>query len=370
VTAQGDGEAEAAASWVPVEFERYMLLLERIEREPKYTTAPELLAELTANGYPVNIRTVQRVLGYFERRFGLVSRTRDAPGRPKEWAWPRNRGGLVVPDMDPPTALTYRLAVELLAPLLPPSFLAKLEPDLRRARQVLRQVGTPGRRLPDKVRLLPRGGGRLPANVNERVLTPLYDALLGERRVLADYRGTNNPSPRGSRYELSPLALVFRFDTLYLVHVAEPRRPERDPDRVMEWPLHRFIRVEALDTPIRVPPGFDLDAHLRAAGFLQNRHLELLRDLGPEIALKAKFRPTTATYIAERGFSADQRLTTLEDGRVLVEATVPNTRELLTELHDFAGDVEIIAPPALRAYFHALTAELLDYYGEDEPWDA
>jgi predicted DNA-binding transcriptional regulator YafY len=349
--------------WEPAEFPRYWLLMETLQREPQYKTARELQQVLKHEGHDVSDRTVQRILEYFGRRFALKSRKRPGqPGAPNEWAWPKTRGAPTIGDMDPPTALTYELAAKLLALVLPESILRGMERDFQRARKALGQVGRKAKTLTGKVRVLPRARGRQPAQINPDVLLALYDALFQNKRVQVQYLSQSRNPPSVGDYQLSPLAIVSRIDTLYLVHVLQPRNPDKDPDTVMEWPLHRFKKVTILDTPARVPPTFNLDEHLRHAGFERNRHLEKLRDIGPEFKLVALFRKETARYVQERPFNDDQTGKDTKDGRVRIEATVQNTRELLTALHDFAADVEIIAPKQLRNYFKGLSESLYERY--------
>lgn len=64
----------------------------------------------------------------------------------------------------------------------------------------------------------------------------------------------------------------------------------------------------------------------------------------------------------ERPFSENQRHKTQEDNRVLITATAKNTRELLSELINFADDVEVLAPKALRDYFCEVTKNLSSRY--------
>jgi predicted DNA-binding transcriptional regulator YafY len=248
--------------------------------------------------------------------------------------------------------------------LLPSSFLDGMERDFRRARQVLGQVNKKATSLTNKIRILPRGRGRLPAQVDQTVLNELYNALFTNKRVEVRYLAQSNTTQQPTTYVLNPLAIIFRFDTLYLIHVAQPNNSDHDPDTVMEWPIHRVKRVTTLDKQVRRPPGFDLDEHLRYPGFLRNNFLEKLRGTGPALRLKVLFPASTARYIQERPFSEDQKISNTKDCRVRIEATVSNTRELLTELHDFSSDVEILAPKVLRNYFQDLSRKLYAQYSE------
>ena len=157
--------------WVPLEFERYIRLLEKIQREPKWKTTRQLATELNDEGFDTSLRQVQRILEYFGPRFGVsATRLPYGRGKPQAWAWPKQRKSLPFPTMDAPAALTYQIAAELLAPLLPTAFLDELEPEFKRAHRVLGLASTRAASLPRKLQVLPRGTGRLPAQIRPQVL--------------------------------------------------------------------------------------------------------------------------------------------------------------------------------------------------------
>lgn len=351
--------------WEPKEFARFWLLLETLERAPRYKTVNELCEALEQAGLGVEKRTVQRILRYFDERFGLKCRKRaEDTGQPYEWAWSRKEGRPTVGAMDPPTALTYEMAGQLLAPVLPASILEDMEWDFRRARKALMQVGPKAKAITGKIRILPRGSGRLPASVDPIVLHNIYDALIHNHKVQVKYQPLSTEGVQSKSYTLNPLGIVTRLDSLYLVHVVDTDRPDRDPDKVMEWPLHRFKEVTSLNALARTPLDFNLDTHLRKLGFMDNHFTDTLRDAGETFKLKALFKPHTARYVIERPFGPDQKTAKTRDGRVRIEATVTNTRELLSQLHDFGTDVEIIGPKVLRNYFEELTNQLYAQYAK------
>jgi len=344
--------------------DRQLLILEKLQVAPRFITVRGMKEMLAEDGHDITERQVQRILNYYEDKFGLLLRTKsDTAGRPaNEWAWDRKKGAPNLQPFDPPMALTFELSNQLLAPILPGPFMQQMEKDLRRARILLRQTSLKARRFPQKVRVIPRGLGRLQATVDANILNKVYQALLTEMRIRVSYGSQAGDTPNLMTHELSPLGLVIRFDTLYLVHVRESETNQHNPETVMEWPLHRFRSVDILTTPIRVPRGFDLDTHLKHPGFLRNRIPENLDKLGPEIKLRLLLSERTARYVRERPFGDDQRANFQEDGRVLVTATAPNTREVISELLNFADDVEVLGPEPLRDYFRVVATKLYHRY--------
>ena len=344
--------------------ERYFLVLEALQVEPKYQTVKDIKGVLEHHGHDVTDRTVQRILEYYHSRFGLESRDKpNAAGRPpKEWAWSKEKGPPRLQPVDPPSALTLQLATELLAPVLPGPYMEDMAKDLARARKALGQISSTAKKLPQKVKILPRGRGRLPVTIDPNILNVVFNALLSEKRIRVNYTSGSSQQQKNADYVLSPLGLVFRFDIFYLVHVREPKSESDDANRVMEWPLHRFRTVQVLEEKIRIPPHFNLDKHLENPGFIQNHFLKKVAALGPEIKLRLLLSENTARYVMERPFSGDQKRKSQEDGRVLITATVKNTRELLSELLNFADDVEVLSPKALRDYFSEVSEKLYSRY--------
>jgi predicted DNA-binding transcriptional regulator YafY len=344
--------------------DRYFLVLEALNVVPNYQSVNDIKEMLARHGHVVTERTVQRILEYFQSRFGLISRDKpNAAGRPpKEWAWSKKKGPPRLQPVDPPSALTLQLAIELLAPVLPDPYMKDMTKDLARARKALGQISPAAKKLPQKIKILPRGRGRLPATVDQKILNNVFNALLAERRILVRYLSGSGQQQTMAEHELSPLGLIFRFDTFYLVHIREPKSKSQDANLVMEWPLHRFRSVKPLETKIRVPQNFDLNEHLDNPGFIQNHFVKKVAKLGPEIKLKLLFSEITARYVMERPFSEDQKRKTSKDGRVLITATTRNTRELLSELLNFSDDVEVLAPKALRDYFREVSENLCARY--------
>lgn len=319
-----------------------------------YRTAGEIRQLLYAEGESLSERQIKRILDELRDQDQLDARTRTltiARGKPPtEYGRQRRADVPEFERIEAHQALTLQLAAELLDPLLPASILEPLKTELKVAKRVIADDAPSLKRFPNKVAVLPRGIGRPKARVYAKTLSDIYKAVLEERRIKVSYNAARHGKKQLRSYELNPLGLIFRFDTLYLVHVLETDQPDKDPDRVMEWPIHRFVRVEQLPDPVRKPRGFNLKAHLKSAGILQNRHDSRLKRLGESFKIKLRCKGSTGLYIVERPFSDDQEAVEAEDGSYVVTATVPNTRDLLSELFNFADDVEVLAPKALRDY--------------------
>lgn len=341
-------------------------LLQALETEPAFKTVRDLKSALGTEGLDATERTIQRIMQFFELWFSLKQQRRwSEQGRPCEWAWPRETGRLTIGNMEPATAVAYEIVEQLSATVLPGSIRQSLEPDFKRARKVLAQSGEKATKLSKKIRILPRGIGRLPAEIHPQVLSDVYEALMLNCKLAVDYQKASVTAHEGKHYELNPLGLVTRFDTLYLIHVLDSEDEGRDPNTVMEWPLHRILRSWVMNNDVvRVPNGFNLDEHIKSMDFFGNPLTADFKRMGPTFKLKILASPHTARYIQERPFGKDQSVAKkpTADGRIKIEATVSNTRELLSQLHDFGADIEVLAPKTYRDYFIGLSKALYTQY--------
>jgi len=104
-----------------------------------------------------------------------------------------------------------------------------------------------------------------------------------------------------------------------------------------------------------VPPaGFDLDAYIAsgALGFFPKQSIQLV----------AIFSAEVAAHLYETPLAEGQAMTALPDGRIQLEATLPETLQLRWWLQGFGDAVEVVQPSALRADIAAGVRRLLERY--------
>ena len=65
---------------------------------------------------------------------------------------------------------------------------------------------------------------------------------------------------------------------------------------------------------------------------------------GEPVQLRAVFEAKAGEHLYECQLSTDQTITVQDDGRLLVEATVRNTSQLLWWLRGFGKAVEVLEP--------------------------
>jgi predicted DNA-binding transcriptional regulator YafY len=310
--------------------QRQLRILQLVPRAPRKIAVVEIEARLAAEGVTIHSRTIRRDLEDLSKTHPLVC---DDRTKPHGWSWARDAVPLLPPTLDPQTALAFHLLAEHAAPTLPPATLAHLRPYLDQASRVLSSsAGEALRRWPEKIRIVPHGLVLSPAPVDPAAYDVAYRAVLEGRKFRVLYRNAKNET---KAHVVNALGLVVRGEQRYIVCTL------RRIDQPTQLALSRIQSAELLDEPTTVPPGFDLDAFVRAGG------LDVPHEEGA-IALRFRVRREVGGFLFDTRLAPDQRVTARDDGWLDVEATVPSTRELRRWLESFGPDAEVLAPAALR----------------------
>lgn len=304
---------------------RLMAMLKIIPRRPPGITSRELKEKLERRDYEVSKRTVERDLVRLSGQFPLTSEG----SHPEYWSWMPGAAEQAIPGHDPMSALTWQLVEEYLQPLLPLSVREELEPQFKSARNFLRDSGSEKlRRWKHRVRYLPRAMPLPPPKIPSEVLDAVYTALLEGRQLEVRYRSRGQT--KGRPLTLNPLALVVRETVYYLVAVVEPF------EDTVHTALHRMSRPKLLQTAVREPQGFNLDAHIEEGRFQYAS--------GRVVRLVARFDEYAAQALLEAPMSEDQDSRALEDGRIEISATVMESSQLLWWLLGFGSNVSAYEP--------------------------
>jgi predicted DNA-binding transcriptional regulator YafY len=320
-------------------------MLRLVPRLPGKISTSELQTKLDAGGYEINLRTIQRDLNNLSRVLPLTS----DEGRPQGWSWRRDAPQIDLPTLGLQAALVFKLVEAHLQRLLPRSTLYYLAPWFQTATGVLDNHGNGLAAWPGKIRVLSRGLPQQPPVIDAVVQAAIYQGLLQERRLAVTYQP---PWFEGTKdYVVNPLALVVRDGLVYLVCTMW------DYGDVRHLLLHRMLSAELMEEAAPGLDGFDLDAHIAQGEFSYPVEPDAL-------LLVAEFFDHGATSVAECPLSPDQTLEELEDGGLLVRATVPDTLELRAWLMGFGDAVTVREPLSLRAEFAETATRLANRYGE------
>jgi predicted DNA-binding transcriptional regulator YafY len=291
-------------------------------------------------------RTVQRDLNSLSRLFPLKSDGK----KPSGWKWNEDSGACEVPNMDQVTALTFKLAAEYVAKMLPRGVLDAFGPYVRTAEERLNQAATPKfMKWPDKVRVVSPNLFRIPPDVPEGIVETVYTALLECRRFAAGYRRMDGEQ---KTYEVSPLGMAFVDGLTYLVATLN------DHDDPILLLLHRILEAHLLDIPACTPEGFDLDGYIAR---------ELSFPVGRDIKLKALFsEKSDVMRLRESPVAEDQQVRELRDGRFELNATVTDSIQVRWWLRGYGDRIEVLKPKRLRDEFAEIARNLSGIYLKPE----
>lgn len=322
---------------------RTWAMLRMIPRFPRVITTATVKSRLADDGWTVSLRTIQRDLIKLSEVFPLVS----DEAKPQGWSWQANAAQLDLPTLDAQAALTFKLVEGHLQTLLPHTTLDYLAPWFQTASGVLDAQGNGLAAWPGKIRVLSRGLPQRPPAIDTQVQSAIYQGLLLERQLAVTYQPPWTEATK--EYVVNPLAVVVRDALVYLVCTMW------DYGDVRHLLLHRMLSAELKDDPALSLAGFDLDAHIAQGEFSYPVESEALR-------LEAEFGGFAATSVAECPLSTDQTAEKLDDGCLLIKATVPDTLDLRTWLLGFGDLVTVLAPPSLREEFADVAVNLANRY--------
>jgi predicted DNA-binding transcriptional regulator YafY len=328
---------------------RQWLMLRAIPRLPKVIGTSDLISLLTNAEYDVDLRTIQRDLNNLSTILPLGSDQH----KPQGWGWLPNAGQFDIPGLEPQAALAFHMAESHLRTVLPASTLETLRPWFDSARAVLDEHGNGLAKWAKKIRVLPRGLPQKVPAIQPEVQAAVYQAVLQDTKLSIQYGKHSNTTDtgKGAWRVISPLALVVRDGIVYLVCVYDGYTDPR------QLALHRMPAAELLNEPAQRPKGFSIDSYIAEGEF----GIPLTPRL---IKLEAEFYRGVARHLQESPISEDQSIHDVDEGNILLRATVPDTLELRLWLKSFGDEVAIIKPVALRREFRQMAANLMDYYQE------
>ena len=322
--------------------QRLLLLLTLVPRSSEAKTvaelrdALELINERRRYRWPeINRRMVERDLVSLSGIFpGLC---RDEGSRPQLWYWDKNAAAPTGVPMTADQALALSMAQAHLRQLLPKSNLADLEPIFVAAKHSLAQSRKHAG-WAEKVRVEGLGWDAAPPAIRPDVQQQVTEALLMDRRCHVTYRGAGASDDK--EYDVHPLGLVVRNGTVTLVCTkVETDRDERGP---IQLQLHRMKSAKRLEEMRRVPREFKL-AEFDVGG---GEGVTALRG-SKAMQIKLRVHPNAPIWPQERALPK-QQIGTWPDGRMVVEAKVPNSKEFLAWLRGFGPSLEVLEPIELR----------------------
>lgn len=320
---------------------RQWAILQLIPREPRSISAADLHVRLKDMGFGCSRRTVERDLNQLESfGFGL---TRDDTAVPNLWYWYKD-AGLNLPAMTVSDALLLTMVRDYLAPILPPTVTAVLEPQFKTAQDLLESTSktNPMATWRDKVVSIPAMQRLIAPELAHGVVDEVANALIHQRKLSVIYRSRS--TGKQSELTLNPLGLVQRGQVFYLVATSGEY-----PDLRL-YALHRINNARTLPESITVVDGFDpaaFDLHdYVAKGFADFGR-------GEEVVLELLTSAGVTEHLHECRLSLDQVIepvatntreeTDATNGWSRIRATVQDTQQLHWWLRGLGDGVKVVS---------------------------
>lgn len=323
---------------------RFKAMLQMIPRAPESISTERILERLTAGGFEVDLRTVQRNLKDLVEsgEFGLAS---EKKGRESaRWHYLADAPMTIFPSLDDHTALAFRLADAFLQSLMPPETVHALRPFVDEAgRHLAKRRQAAAGKWQDKIHVFPRGLRRKSPPIAKEIRDAVYQALLDEKAIHIVYATPGKPVP--NELTISPLGLIVRDYSLYLIGLPKEQY-ERPEKKILSFALHR---IRAIGSPDDVkflrPAGFALADHEDPLGKPrtgESKYYDLVIRIGTRTLISMQECPLVGRQTLEKD-------ATDEEGRTVLKARVPNTEELRQWIRSLGPNAEVIEPKSLRA---------------------
>jgi len=308
-------------------------MLHLIPRSPRKISTSELSQELLDKGYAISQRSIQRDLQALSTLFPL---TVDERSKPYGWSWAKDGNVMNIPALDSHVAITFNLVEQYLKPMLPPGVAGHLTPHFAAARKVLDSSDDPRSvfNWRNKIRVVHPGPNMTAPDIVPEVQEVIYEALLHNRRFMADY--ASRASGDTKTFKVNPLALILKEDLFYLACTVN------DYQDIRLLVPQRMENAILKDEPSFVPDGFNLD------DYLESGHLQF--ETSGLVKFQALFDKEAAFHLGERKLNSDQALTEQDDGKILVIATVNDSIEFRWWVLGFGAAVEVLYPIELREW--------------------
>ena len=326
-------------------FERRLRILEMLKRKDDgIMTIPGIIVRLVNMGIEITQnKTIERDMVYLSTIFNIGC---DDTTRPFQWWW-EGVDSIDIPGMGKNSALTFNLAQQYLKPLLPKRSLAHLQPKFRQSKKVLSGKGKEkDRHWVKKIRVVPRMLEQIPAKISARVQDAVYEALYEEKMLQITYhsRSKNETTTR----RIHPLALIYRGITTELIFCGE------NSSHAQRFILNRIKKAKVQIQSLITPEGFNLD------DFIQN-------ELGfpgtcQEIQFKAWLSDQARYYVEETPLSKFQTIEEVENGAVIVTATIRETADLTTWILGLGARIKVMEPLELKEKISDIVQNMAKHY--------
>ena len=149
--------------------------------------------------------------------------------------------------------------------------------------------------------------------------------------------------------KIYPYQLFFSLHSWFLIARSSLHREPRT------FHLGRFVKIENLEEPFRMPRGFRLEQYLGNAW-------RMIPARGKDQKVVVRFKPLVAANVADVLWHPTQKTRTLSDGCLHFEATVSGLDEIAWWILGYGDQAEVLKPDALRRQVSSRIANAYSIY--------
>jgi len=322
------------------------LMLLKIPHYPHLITTKELKDSLNAEGYDIDISSIEGNLNDLSLVFPLSNEKIE---QKIAWFWAKE-AEFTIPSMTTATALGFQIAKSHLTTLLPENNLNELQPYFKQAEITLQSSSLSLKSWSKKVSIINQGLNLVKPLINSEIKNTIYQALLEEKQLKVSYKKRDETTSK--EYLVHPLGLIHREGVIYLVCTFW------NYEKPMQLAFHRFDSVKLINEPANSPKFFNFNDYIQ-----KEKKFSYPSSQEP-IELKLLFNTKAAEHLYETKLTENQTLTIQENGQILLEASILQTKELEWWLRGFGALVKIIEPSELRDHFKKQARALNNLYCE------
>ena len=318
-------------------------ILGSVSRSPM--SSRDIFQRLYDDGFNVSIRTIERDLSRLPDIFPSLIEVDD---RSKPFTYRQPVNARKYSAMNPTEAICLELAFSFLNPILPKKTLDPINPYLKEADAVLNESHAKKyKNWKDKVLTINEGLQLQSANVTQKVINNIHEALWDEKVVIAKYQ--SRTKKYADNYKIHPAGLVYRGRIIYLICSFDD-----NPNKIVYLPLQRFKSIEIL------PEEKSFHHGKKVANLVKDLLGFKLND--KKLKVKLKFSKMAGAHLFETPLSKKQTIKETRDGYFMVEDEVIDNMELRYWIRAFGDEVEVVQPKILRDEFTKLSKRLRKKY--------
>lgn len=177
--------------------------------------------------------------------------------------------------------------------------------------------------------------GTIDYKPQHQVIHTLIEAMEKQKVCKLTYQGLG--APQSKTFHIKPLKLFSYHDTIYLhaQKAKEPGKAYRSPKFDPLLAVHRIQAAEVTGISFEPPANFDFEK-------VFNSNFGVMKD--DAFAVEVEFTGWSARFVAERTWSADQKIKRKDDDRIVLIFTASSETEFISWLLSFGDEARLIKP--------------------------